>query len=349
MERFDVVTVGAGLAGLSCARELRSAGGACVVLERARGVGGRCATRRFDDQPVDIGPAFLQCGPGALEAIVRELPPGLASPGWPVRAIGRRLACNPEAFADDRERTGRGEGVTALPKWLARDLDVRLSHTVRAIEPVAGGVRVEVAGGDAFEAPTVVLAGATSQTLRLLDPLAAADPSIAAALAPVRAIREVATLVTIAGYRADAPEPDFEAWHPLETTMVQAIYHDSSKRTLPRWRVLVLHGRPRFSLERMDLPPEGWSRELLWEAAELMGEWVLRPEWTGTHRWKYARVRRGDELGAPRVLRTTGGGTIVLAGDAFSREPGLEGAFESGRMAAAKIVRPGATLGDAAR
>jgi phytoene dehydrogenase-like protein len=49
------VIVGAGIAGLACARELASCGREAVVLERSRGVGGRCATRRVNGQPVDHG------------------------------------------------------------------------------------------------------------------------------------------------------------------------------------------------------------------------------------------------------------------------------------------------------
>jgi len=55
----DVAVIGAGISGLTLARALRAAGRSAVVLERSRGVGGRCATRRIDGQPVDHGVAFL--------------------------------------------------------------------------------------------------------------------------------------------------------------------------------------------------------------------------------------------------------------------------------------------------
>ncbi|HYD41115.1 MAG TPA: NAD(P)-binding protein, partial [Anaeromyxobacter sp.] len=50
--RVPVLVVGAGVAGLSCARVLATAGRSAPVLDRARGVGGRCATRRVDDHPM---------------------------------------------------------------------------------------------------------------------------------------------------------------------------------------------------------------------------------------------------------------------------------------------------------
>ena len=64
MDRPRVVVVGAGVAGLACARELARRGLPVVVLERARGVGGRCATRHVDGRPVDFGTFYLHAKPG---------------------------------------------------------------------------------------------------------------------------------------------------------------------------------------------------------------------------------------------------------------------------------------------
>jgi predicted NAD/FAD-dependent oxidoreductase len=54
----EVLVIGAGLAGLSCACALREQSVDVRVLEKSRGVGGRCATRRIEGQPVDHGLAF---------------------------------------------------------------------------------------------------------------------------------------------------------------------------------------------------------------------------------------------------------------------------------------------------
>lgn len=54
-ERFDVVVVGAGLAGLAAARRLHQAGRSVVVLESSDGVGGRVRTDDVDGFHLDRG------------------------------------------------------------------------------------------------------------------------------------------------------------------------------------------------------------------------------------------------------------------------------------------------------
>src|SRR4029450_641573 len=70
-----VYVVGAGLAGLRCARRLHDKGVAATVLEAADGVGGRVRTDRVEDFLLDRGfQALLTAYPEAREALdYREL------------------------------------------------------------------------------------------------------------------------------------------------------------------------------------------------------------------------------------------------------------------------------------
>jgi monoamine oxidase len=58
-ESVDVVVIGAGLAGLTAAREVTKAGNTCVVLEARARVGGRTYTHKLDKGIVDLGAAWI--------------------------------------------------------------------------------------------------------------------------------------------------------------------------------------------------------------------------------------------------------------------------------------------------
>ncbi|MEW2303197.1 NAD(P)/FAD-dependent oxidoreductase [Streptomyces sp. NPDC006655] len=97
----DVVVVGAGVAGLACARDLAAAGLGVAVLEAGDGVGGRMRTDRLDGFTVDRG--FQVVNP-AYPQLRRRLPaPFLAPrpflPGVLVHTGDRRVL-----LADPRRR-----------------------------------------------------------------------------------------------------------------------------------------------------------------------------------------------------------------------------------------------------
>jgi renalase len=107
---LDVVVVGAGISGLALARELRSRGRAPLVLERARGVGGRCATRRIDGQPVDHGLAFLHGRTPRFLGEFDAVRDATGIPDWPRVREGAGTPCQPVAFDAASRRLAFAEG-----------------------------------------------------------------------------------------------------------------------------------------------------------------------------------------------------------------------------------------------
>ena len=89
-----VYVVGAGLAGLRCARRLHEKGVAATVLEASDGVGGRVRTDRVEDFLLDRGfQALLTAYPEASDALdYRELELHPFYPGAVVRTIVCRNA-----------------------------------------------------------------------------------------------------------------------------------------------------------------------------------------------------------------------------------------------------------------
>jgi hypothetical protein len=324
-----VVVIGAGVAGLACARELARRGVGSTVLEAARDIGGRCATGTFEGERVDHGVAFLHARSREFGDVLRELDPDGHVPGWPVTVQGESMACQPDAYRPGWRRMGRSDGVQALPRHLARDLDVRRGAEVSAIRESGDAFEVACAG-QSLCARFVVVACEPARSFALIEPLVSAWPGAAPMLARLRTLPVEPSLTVIAGYALDSPDPGFDICHPLEATMLHTISHDSAKRADARFRVLVMQARSRYSAEHLGDPLEAWAGELLWEAGELIGPWAASPAWHATHRWEVARVLPRNQLGDGLAFPSPRGGGIAVIGDAFASTPGLEGAYLSG-------------------
>ncbi len=331
--QLPVVVVGAGVSGLSCARELAAAGPGPLVLERARGVGGRCATRRLEEHPFDLGACFLHGrDPDFLAAV--EAAPVTALAGWPREVRGSGRPCQPEAFSDGERRVALAEGMTAFPKHLARDLEVRLGAAAAVLEPGQGAVAVRLEGGSAVQAATVVLAMAAEEMAALLA-TTRGEPEIATALAVLGLSRSEPCLALAALYPQGVDAPGWQLALPESSRILQLASSESSKRRLPA-AAMVYQAHPAWSREHADDP--GWPQAMLAEAARLFGAWAAAPRLTHEHRWRFARAGLAAELAAPMLLRLRGGGRVGLCGDRFGRGGGIEGAWMSGRALARRIL-----------
>jgi renalase len=92
--RYDCVIVGAGIAGLLAAVQLKRAGVNACVLEKGRGLGGRMATRRSDGAVFDHGAQFFTVRERQFYLWVeRWIKPRLVEPWYelPGRGVHYRL------------------------------------------------------------------------------------------------------------------------------------------------------------------------------------------------------------------------------------------------------------------
>ncbi len=340
--RPDTLVIGAGVAGLSCARELALAGRRVVLLERAAGVGGRCATRRVEDQAVDHGVVFLHGASADFAQALAAVEEGGPLPGWPLRMKGSGRPCQDTAFSPGAFRLAYRRGISAFPKHLARDLDLRLRAPVAHLEAGPGVIRVATGGEGPREAPEIVLALALEQARSLLRTLVLpagteAAREIAGADGLLAMVGTLPCLTVLAGYPQGAPPPAWDVLYPEGSRILQLVAHDSAKRRDPRRLVLVAQAHPCWSREHQDWPADEWSVEILAELGRLLGSWAAAPDWNFAHRWRHARVDRGGELRRPLMLRLPGGATIGVTGEAFHPGGGVEGAWRAGREMARRL------------
>ncbi|HET6414041.1 MAG TPA: FAD-dependent oxidoreductase [Anaeromyxobacter sp.] len=330
---LPVLVVGAGVSGLSCGRALADGGQSPTLLERARGVGGRCATRRVNGHALDFGATFLHGRDPDFLAALKAVP-ATALPFWPREVSGSGLPCQPEAFSHGEWRVAFAEGASALPKHLARGLEVWTLAAAEALEPASGSVRVRLEDGTTVRARTVVVATAAEEAEALLA-TAPAERELSAATAVLRLSRSEPCLALLAVYPEETAAPTWQLALPERSRILQLASSEGTKRRLPSPAV-VYQAHARWSREHAE--DRGWPRALLDEAGRVLGPWAAAPRVVEEHRWRYARNGLSAELAAPILLRLNGGGLLGLCGDRFGRGGGVEGAWLSGRTLARRIL-----------
>jgi renalase len=336
MKPVDVLVLGAGIAGLQCARQLSGAGAEVLLVDRADKPGGRCATRFFDGQPADYGPVFIHGDhPGFLAAL--DAMDAARIDGWPRTVQGRGLPCQPEAFAPCETRFALAEGVNAFPRSLARNLTIRLGSLVRSVAPEGDAITVTLSSGERLAARDVVLAMALEQSVSFLRALASVE-QVRGVLALLDMFSSSACLTMIAGYETSVPVPAWDILYPEDEPGLLLVSNEASKRPDKTGRVLVFQASARWSRQRLEEPKEEWSRELLQVAARRIGAWAGTPRWTHLHRWRYSRVDRANELAGPMVVET-GKGRLGITGDLFSPGGGMQASWVSGDRLGERLAR----------
>lgn len=307
-----VIVVGGGISGIACARALHEAGVAVRVLDRGRRPGGRMASRRMRDRPVDTGASYFTVSDPAFEAVVT---------GWRERGLARAWTDTFVSITDSgREaksgpvRWGATQGLRSLVEDLADGLDLASDVTVAR---VARRGELEV---DGTPASAVVLAMPDPQARRLLDDSLASERGILNHdFEPVLALTatfERRTWDFDGAFLNDDPVLDWVA--------------DDGRRRGDDAPVLVAHSSSAFAADHLADPDR---------AVEPMAEALRRtlgvpqPQELHVHRWSFARPTA--ERDEPYLLSAH---NVGACGDGWARKPRVEAAYLSGRALGRALV-----------
>lgn len=163
-----VAVVGAGLAGLTCARALQAQGHEVIVFEKSRGVGGRLSTRRTDSAQYDHGAQYFTVRDASFASFIQDrLADGSVAIWQP------KLDAKLSQSITDPWYVGC-PGMSALGRAQAAGLDVRTEHRVQALVRDAGQWQLAMEDGsevDGFAA--VLVAVPNAQAVPLIEPHAA--------------------------------------------------------------------------------------------------------------------------------------------------------------------------------
>lgn len=335
---IDVAVIGAGLAGLICAQQLKQAGYQVVVVEKSRGLGGRLATRRLQGTSADHGVPYLENqGPLSQSLIHSLLQQNILQTGSLVEQPGSDKL---ELKHGPKPCYTAAAGLTAVAKFLAAGLEIWRSQRVQALVPELQTWQLSLeAGADAMPpltARAVVIAIPAPQALMLLEPVL--EQGISPDL--VQAVRSVEFDPCFSVIATYAPELQINRSNLLEQAVTLTdsaelawVSLESTKRPTP-FPVLVAQSTAAFAqryLEAQDLKPIG--QRLLEQVSQIFLPEFNNPDELQIHRWRYARVRQPLK---ERCLATNLPLPLVCSGDWCGGKQ-VENALESGLAAAYQI------------
>ncbi len=344
-----VAVVGAGLAGATCAHALARAGAHVQVVDKARGPGGRLATRRLgwvgpDGQAarVDHGaPGFIASDAGFLGFLQGLCGDGAVVPWTPLPAPGSRAIRPAGAWQLP------GPDMPSLCRSLLHGLPSRWSFSVQQLVREGGAWRVEGqtdAGPQVLpERPdAIVLAMPPAQAAPLLAPHRS-DWAMRAAGVQMR------PCWTLMGVTARPAQP--MAWQVMRPAQgpLAWLHRDDLRPGRPaaadeaRW---VAHARVDWSREHLEQAPE-WVLPRLRAALDEAVAGVLGGplDWRHAvvHRWRYA-LPPSQGGAARREAWWDAASGLGVCGD-FLGGLGVEGAWLSAQALAQAMRQRGVAPG----
>ena len=308
----EITIIGAGMAGLACARRLARAGHTPLLLDKGRGIGGRMATRRTTlaagDVSFDHGAQYLTARDPGFAAELHELGPACAH--WDDGASVSRLVGVP--------------GMSGLPRALAAGLDIQLDRQVTAVRAVRNGWEVGL-GEARIETRHLVMTVPAPQAATLLGAEHCLYPHITGVvMAPC--------LTLMAAFPADAPRP-FRS-RTADDHALAWIAQDSSKPGraghITTW---VAQASAEWSESHLEETPDAIAALMLPMLADAIGVAPSRAVYAAAHRWRYARTV--TPLGAPFLCNDDG--TLHVGGD-WCLGARVEAAWSSGTAIADAII-----------
>ncbi|MDI4662289.1 MULTISPECIES: FAD-dependent oxidoreductase [Cobetia] len=322
----SIAIIGAGIAGLSAATRLTAQGHAVTLFEKARGPGGRLASRRTSEGPIDIGAQYFTARDPRFQSALEQWRAAGVVATWGERLLSLGKPASDESqwqrLRDDSTRYVASPRMSALSRHLSEQLPAHASlHSETRITRLIADDgtasdkrwRLEDSDGDQHGPFDHVVISAPAPQARALLSTAGTDTqgvalcenSLAPALSEALARVEMAPTWTLMA-TLETPLPALggdDDWQgllvsrgddgPLRCVMRQ---HSRPGRQTPS------HAKETLSL----LATAGWSRAnlekspqevatLLWKAFETLPEICeLAPGWSrgkvtlAAHRWRYA-------------------------------------------------------------
>jgi predicted NAD/FAD-dependent oxidoreductase len=314
MKTSDILVIGAGMAGLTCAARLAEAGLDVSVIDKGRGPGGRMATRR-----VEIAGKVIGFDHGAQYFTARNEGFRKTVAYWEQIGVA---ASWPAAGKDAHVGT---PGMNGPIRALAQALDVEWNVRADRLSRKDGRWLVTTDLRD-YVADTLLVAVPAEQSATLLKD---AVPALAAAAASVRSEPCWATMAAF----AERLPVDSDVLRGADGEAISWAARNSAKPSRSGAETWVIHASPSRSHELLEDLREQVATMLVNDFFAQVGIVGFSPIHLTAHRWLFAMAKPLE--GEP--ARYDAEARIGIAGD-YLHSPRVEGAWTSGRALADAVL-----------
>ena len=303
--------IGAGLAGLTCARALVDAGQTVTVFDKGRGLGGRMASRRADGWRFDHGAVVLRPQTAAFSKFLKDV-----------------------ETADHAARWNVGDGYTGLSgmsgivKPMAKGLDILSTQRVLELSKHGSGWQLhgpEGAQGRIFDC--VILAVPQPQAVDLLAPL----PAMTQQIAPV-SMDPCWTVMLGFEERVDTDLAHSDTLQGAICVLSRETVKPGRDVPGDAW---VIQAGADWTRAHLDSAPSEVTSLLTAEFFKALECAPQTPAISMAHRWLYART--ATPFGQSHIWSVKD--NVGICGD-WCIGATAEAAFESGTKLAQAILRP---------
>ena len=324
----NIAIIGAGITGLSCARQLANAGYSVVLLDKGRGIGGRVATRRADHLRFDHGAQFIKARTESFKNTVFDAEQAYAATTWSPDFLNANTLPEQDTLPPEEDIMYVGmPSMSAFAKYMAEDLDVYTSTRVTELQYQDSSWALILEDGSNWSNFDLVIVTAPPvQTYELVSSFSSAFHDL----------QSVVMAPCWAGLFAFQNNPNlaFDAYRSKKEEISWACNNSSKPARDTSSYCWVVHASKEWTRGHLNLPKEEISEKLLNLFAAICDKDSFGPLLhQNAHRWLYAFVE--TPLGQPYIYDRDI--QLAVAGD-WCLGPKVEAAYESGTALANAII-----------
>ncbi|MDD9959750.1 MAG: FAD-dependent oxidoreductase [Gammaproteobacteria bacterium] len=321
---MKIAIIGAGIAGITVARELTGAA-EVTVFEKSRGVGGRMSTRREGDWQFDHGAQFFTARSPQFRQFINELRENEVIAEWIPKVVTLQAGKKPFKREWFEPHYVAKPAMNSLLKFMADDLNVRLQTAIVEISQQNGSWILADEGGAEFgDYDSVISALPAPQSLVLL----AQHCKDSEELKKVRYSPCFALMLGCSNSSGLNFDVAVVRESPLAWVAVNASRPERSDNS-----GLIVHSANEWAEAAFDQATEWVNARLLRAIEDVLGLQAGQFEHIELQRWRYARVE--DALARPYLMDKDKG--LAACGD-WCLGSRVEDAFLSG-LALAEGIR----------